>query len=56
MYTFVVYHQVYHPDWKDDIPYNVSWIKLDEGALMLSNLVGYRNDDIYIGMPCQSRL
>ncbi len=53
VYTFVVYHQVYHPGWKDDIPYNVSWIKLDEGALVLSNVVGCRNEEIYVGMPVE---
>jgi len=54
IYTFVVYHQRYHPGWKDDIPYNVSWIKLDEGAVLLTNVVGCMNEDLYIGMPVEA--
>jgi uncharacterized protein len=53
VYTFVVYHQLYHPGWKPEIPYNVSWIKLDEGAILLSNLVECKNEEIYVGMPVE---
>jgi uncharacterized OB-fold protein len=53
VFTFGIYHQLYHPAWKDDLPYNVSWIKLDEGPLLLSNVVGCRNEDIRIGMPVE---
>ncbi len=54
VYTFVVYHQLYHPGWKEEIPYNVSWIKLDEGAILLTNVIGCKNEDIYIGMPVEA--
>ena len=50
VHTFVIYHKVYHAGWKDDVPYNVAWIKLDEGPLLLSNIVGCRNEQIFIGM------
>lgn len=50
VHTFVVYHQVYHAGWKGDIPYNVAWIKLDEGPLLLTNIVESRNEEIFIGM------
>jgi uncharacterized OB-fold protein len=53
VYTFIVYHQVYHPGWKNDIPYNVTWVKLDEGALFTTNLVECKNEDICIGMPVE---
>lgn len=53
VYTFVICHQLYHPGWKDDIPYNVSWIKLDEGPILLSNLVECKNEEIYVGMPVE---
>jgi uncharacterized OB-fold protein len=51
VFTYAIYHQLYHPAWKDDIPYNVSWIKLDEGPLLMSNIIECQNEDIYIGMP-----
>ena len=53
VFTFTIYRMVYHPAWKDDVPYNVSWIKLDEGPVLLSNVVGCKNEDIYIGMPVE---
>ncbi len=53
VYTFAVYHQVYHSGWKDDVPYNVTWVKLDEGPLLMSNIVDCRNEDIYVEMPLQ---
>ena len=53
VFTFVVYHMPYHPAWKDSIPYNVAWIKLDEGPLLMSNVVECGNEDLYIGMPVE---
>ncbi len=53
VYTWGIYHQLYHPGWKDDIPYNVTWVKLDEGPLLMSNIVDCRNEDIYVEMPLQ---
>lgn len=53
VYTFVIYHRMFHPGWKDDIPYNVAWIKLEEGPLLMSNIVDCKNEDIEIGMPVE---
>jgi uncharacterized protein len=53
VFTFGIYHQLYHPAWKEEIPYNVSWIKLDEGPIVLSNVVQCRNEDIRIEMPVE---
>lgn len=51
VFTFCVYRQAFHPAWKDDIPYNVAYVKLAEGPLLMTNIVGCDNKDIYIGMP-----
>ena len=53
VFTFGIYHQLYHPAWKGDIPYNVSWVKLDEGPLLMSNIVQCKNEELYIGMPVE---
>jgi len=53
VFTFGIYHQLYHPAWKEDIPYNVAWVKLDEGPLLMSNIVECKNEDIHIGMPVE---
>jgi uncharacterized OB-fold protein len=53
VFTFCVYHQAFHPAWQEDIPYNVAYVKLDEGPLLVTNIVGCENKDIYIGMPVE---
>jgi uncharacterized OB-fold protein len=50
IYTYTVMHQLYQPGWQDEIPYNISWVKLDEGPIFMSNVVGCPNEDIKIGM------
>ena len=51
VFTFCVFQQAFHAAWQDDIPYNVAYIKLDEGPLLISNIVDCANEDIFIGMP-----
>ena len=53
VFTYTVYHQLYNPAWKDDIPYNAAWVQLDEGPIMMSNIVGIKNEEIYVGMPVE---
>ena len=31
IFTYVVYHRVYHPGFADEVPYTVAFIELDEG-------------------------
>jgi len=53
VFTYTIYHHVYNPLWKDDIPYNAVWVQLDEGLIMMSNIVGAKNEEIYVGMPVE---
>jgi uncharacterized OB-fold protein len=53
VYSFIVYRQVYHPSYKDDIPYAVAIIQLDEGPRMESNIIGCEMEDIKIDMPVE---
>jgi len=39
IFSYVVFHQVYNPAFRDDVPYNVALIQLDEGPRMFSNIV-----------------
>ncbi len=50
VFTFCIFHQLYHPAWKEDIPYNVAIIQLAEGPFITSNIVDCQNEAIYIGM------
>ncbi len=51
VWSFVIMHQKYFESFSEDIPYNVAQIKLEEGAMIISNIVGVGNEDIEIGMP-----
>jgi len=49
VFSYVVFHQLYNPAFKDDIPYNVAMIQLEEGPRMYSNIVGVDNDAVKVG-------
>jgi uncharacterized OB-fold protein len=46
VYTFAVYHVAYHPGFEKDVPYVVADVELEEGPRLLTNIVGYRPDDV----------
>lgn len=39
LYSWVVYHVSFHPDFADRLPYNVALVALDEGPRMITNIV-----------------
>ncbi|MBI2165685.1 MAG: Zn-ribbon domain-containing OB-fold protein [Chloroflexi bacterium] len=51
--SWVVFHQRYFEGFKDEMPYSVAQVELAEGPRFLANLVGVKNEDIYIGMPVE---
>jgi uncharacterized OB-fold protein len=51
IFSFNVMHQVYHPGFATEVPYAVVVVRLEEGARMVSNLVGVAPHDVRIGMP-----
>jgi uncharacterized OB-fold protein len=51
--SWVIFHQAYFSSYKDDAPYNVAEVELEEGPRLLTNLVGVTNEDISIGMPVE---
>ena len=53
VYSYIIYHQAYHPSYKDDIPYALAIIQLDEGPRMESNITDCHLEDIKIGMPVE---
>jgi hypothetical protein len=53
VYTFTVFHQVYHPAFAGDVPYVVAAIELEEGPRMIASLVGCTPPEVRIGMPVE---
>jgi uncharacterized protein len=46
IFSYVVYHRVYHPGFADEVPYAVAVIELDEGPRMVSNVIGIAPDKV----------
>ncbi len=51
VFSFTVMHQVYHPGFASEVPYAVVIVRLEEGPLLTSRLVGVEPGAIRIGMP-----
>jgi uncharacterized OB-fold protein len=51
VYSFVVFHRVYHPGFADKVPYVVAVVDLDEGPRIISNIVGVPIDEVQCDMP-----
>jgi len=53
IFSYIVYHQGWLPGFKDEVPYAVAIVELDEGVRFVSNLAGVANGDIKVGMPVE---
>ena len=53
VYNFALMHYVYHPAWANEVPYNLTTVKLAEGPLFETNLVECKNNEIKIGLPVE---
>ena len=53
IFSFVVYHRVYHPAFAGEVPYAVAVIELDEGPRMYSNVVGMPPDQLSCDMKVE---
>jgi uncharacterized OB-fold protein len=53
VYTFVVYHTLYHTGFITDLPYVVAVVALEEGPHLLTNIVDCRSEDVTCDMPVQ---
>ena len=53
LYSFVLMHQLYHPGFASEVPYNIAQVDLEEGLRILTNIVDCPNADLHIGMPLE---
>jgi uncharacterized protein len=53
VYTFTVTHQNQAPGFREELPYVLAYVTLDEGPQMLTNVVGCPPDQVKIGMPVE---
>jgi uncharacterized OB-fold protein len=53
LYSFTLMHQVYHPGFAAEVPYNIAEVDLEEGLRIITNIVGCPNAALQIGMPLE---
>jgi hypothetical protein len=51
VYTFTVTHRTQARGFRDELPYVLAWIELEEGVQVMSNIVGVDPATVKIGMP-----
>jgi uncharacterized OB-fold protein len=51
VFTFAVYHVAFHPGFRDDLPYVVADVELDEGPRLVTNIIGCPVDKVECGLP-----
>jgi uncharacterized OB-fold protein len=51
LYSYTSVHQVFHPGFADEAPYNVSMVDLTEGVRIITNVVDLSEEDLRIGLP-----
>ena len=51
--SWVVFHQVYFDSFREDVPYNVAQVELEEGPRLMSGLVNIKNEEIIMDMPVE---
>jgi hypothetical protein len=47
--SHIVFERAYHEAWADQVPYVVALIELDEGPVLVSNVVGVRPSAVHVG-------
>jgi len=53
IYSFVVFQRAYDPSYKDDLPYVVAIVKLDEGLRMESNITDCKPEEVKVDLPVE---
>jgi hypothetical protein len=53
VYTFTVTHQNQAPGFRDELPYVLAVVELEEGVRLMTNVVGGTPDAVRIGMPVE---
>ena len=46
VFSFVIFHRVYHPAFAEEVPYVVALVELDEGPRLLTNIVGVPPEEV----------
>ena len=53
IFSWIITHQAMHPKFRDEVPYAVLVVEMDEGVRFVSRPLGIANEDLAIDMPVQ---
>jgi hypothetical protein len=53
VYSYAVYHVAADPAFKEDLPYVVALVELEEGPHLMTNIVGCKPGDVSCGMAVE---
>lgn len=53
LWSWVNFHHLYQPGWKNELPYNVAYVLLDEGIGIITNLVQVAQEDLAFDAPVE---
>ena len=53
IYSFTISYRYPSPGFKQEVPYNVAIVELDEGVRLMTNIVECRDEDLKIGLPVE---
>jgi uncharacterized OB-fold protein len=51
VWSWVVFHQRYFKAFENDLPYNVSFIELEEGVMMMATVRGIEDSEMHCDLP-----
>ena len=51
--NWVIYHQAFHDAYREEVPYNVAEVELEEGPRLMTNIVGVKNEELFYGLPVE---
>lgn len=51
IYSFGVYHRVYHEGFQNEVPYVLAVVQMEEGARLVSNVVNCKPAEVRCDMP-----
>ena len=53
LWSWIVMHRSYFPAFKDDVPYIVAYVRLDEGPSLITSLVDVEHDEVQCDLPVE---
>lgn len=53
VWAFTVVHMSGHAAWRDEVPYTLALVELEEGPRLMTNVVGVDPESVHVGMAVE---